>query len=80
EQINAGKVHPIIETLLSNGEAKLPPLGIPFNIADGTLRVQNVTVANDLARITADAQIALPEKFSRRAGSAPESASVPGLN
>ncbi|MBY5791426.1 AsmA family protein [Rhizobium leguminosarum bv. viciae] len=62
EQINAGKVHPIIETLLSNGEAKLPPLGIPFNIADGTLRVQNVTVANDLARITADAQIALPEE------------------
>ncbi|MBB4477630.1 uncharacterized protein involved in outer membrane biogenesis [Rhizobium etli] len=62
EQINAGKVHPIVETLLSNGEAKLPPLGIPFNIADGTLRVQNVTVANDLARVTADAQIALPEE------------------
>ena len=62
EQINAGKVHPIIETLLSNGEAKLPPLGIPFNVTDGTLRVQNVSIANDLARITADAQISLPEE------------------
>lgn len=62
EQINAGKVHPIVETLLNNGEAKLPPLGIPFNITDGTLRVQNVTVANDLARVTADAQITLPEE------------------
>ncbi len=61
DQINAGKIHPIVETLLNNGEAKLPPLGIPFNVTDGTLRVQNVSVANDLAHLTADAQVELPQ-------------------
>jgi hypothetical protein len=62
DQVNAGKVHPIVETLLNNGEAKLPPLDIPFNVTDGTLRVQNVSVANDLAHLTADAQIELPQE------------------
>ncbi len=62
DQINAGKVHPIVETLLNNGEAKLPPLGIPFNVTDGTLRIQNVSVANDLAHLTGDAQIELPQE------------------
>ncbi|WP_310294676.1 AsmA-like C-terminal region-containing protein [Rhizobium sp. BE258] len=62
DQLNAGKVHPIVETLLNNGEAKLPPLGIPFNITDGVLRVQNVTVANDLAKVTGNAQIDLPQE------------------
>ncbi|GAA3111815.1 AsmA-like C-terminal region-containing protein [Rhizobium viscosum] len=61
DQINAGKIHPIVETLLNNGEAKLPPLSIPFNVTDGTLRVQNVSVANDLAHLSADAQIELPQ-------------------
>jgi hypothetical protein len=62
DQLNAGKVHPIVETLLNNGEAKLPPTGIPFNITDGMLRVQNVTVANDLAKVTGNAQIDLPQE------------------
>ena len=62
DQINAGKVHPIVETLLNNGEAKLPPLGIPFNVTDGTLRIQNVSVSNDLAHLSADAQIELPQQ------------------
>jgi uncharacterized protein involved in outer membrane biogenesis len=61
DQINAGKVHPIVETLLNNGEAKLPPTGIPFNITDGMLRVQNVSVVNELARVTGNAQIELPQ-------------------
>jgi uncharacterized protein involved in outer membrane biogenesis len=62
DQVNAGKVHPIVETLLNNGEAKLPPMAIPFNVTDGVLRVQNVGVANELAKITGDAQIGLPQE------------------
>jgi len=62
DQLNAGKVHPIVETLLNNGEAKLPPTGIPFNITDGVLRVQNVTLSNDLAKVTGNAQIDLPQE------------------
>jgi uncharacterized protein involved in outer membrane biogenesis len=62
DQLNAGKVHPIIETLLNNGEAKLPPTAIPFNVTDGVLRVQNVTVATDQAKVTGDAQIDLPQE------------------
>lgn len=38
DQLNAGKVHPIVETLLNNGEAKLPPTTVPFNVTDGVLR------------------------------------------
>ena len=62
DQLNAGKIHPIVETLLNNGEAKLPPTGIPFNITDGVLRVQNVSVATELAKVTGNAQISLPQK------------------
>ncbi|MBB4272708.1 uncharacterized protein involved in outer membrane biogenesis [Rhizobium mongolense] len=62
DQLNAGKIHPIVETLLNNGEAKLPPTGIPFNITDGVLRVQNVTVANELAKVTGNAQLSLPQE------------------
>ncbi len=62
DQLNAGKVHPIVETLLNNGEAKLPPTAIPFNVTDGVLRVQNVTVATDQAKVTGNAQIDLPQE------------------
>ncbi|KRB61475.1 hypothetical protein ASE04_21700 [Rhizobium sp. Root708] len=62
DQLNAGKVHPIIETLLNNGEAKLPPANIPFNITDGVLRVQNVSVGTDQAKLLGNAQIDLPQE------------------
>ncbi|MBB3963362.1 uncharacterized protein involved in outer membrane biogenesis [Rhizobium metallidurans] len=62
DQLNAGKVHPIVETLLNNGEAKLPPTTVPFNVTDGVLRVQNVTVATDQAKLTGNAQIDLPQE------------------
>ncbi|KQV82908.1 AsmA-like C-terminal region-containing protein [Rhizobium sp. Root1220] len=62
DQINAGKVHPIVETLLNNGEAKLPPIGIPFNVTDGVLRLQNVSVATDHAKLTGNAEIDLPQE------------------
>ncbi len=62
DQLNAGKVHPIVETLLNNGEAKLPATAVPFNVTDGVLRVQNVTVATDQATLTGNAQIDLPQE------------------
>ncbi len=62
DQLNAGKVHPIVETLLNNGEAKLPPAAIPFNVTDGVLRVQNVSVATDQATVVGDGQIDLPQE------------------
>jgi uncharacterized protein involved in outer membrane biogenesis len=62
DQLNAGKVHPIVETLLNNGEAKLPPTAIPFNVTDGVLRVQNVAIATDQAKLTSNAEIDLPQE------------------
>lgn len=59
-EITAQKVRPIIETLLNNGEATLGPLTIPFNIADGELRMQNISTANDLASLSGNAVIDLP--------------------
>ncbi|OCJ05180.1 hypothetical protein A6U87_14275 [Rhizobium sp. AC44/96] len=62
DQLNAGKVHPIVETLLNNGEAKLPPIAIPFNVTDGMLRVQNVGVQAEQAKLAANAQLDLPQR------------------
>jgi chemotaxis protein histidine kinase CheA len=62
DQLNAGKVHPIVETLLNNGEAKLPATAVPFNVTDGVLRVQNVAIATDQAKLTGNAQIDLPQE------------------
>ncbi len=62
DQLNAGKVHPIVETLLNNGEAKLPPTSVPFNVTDGVLRIQNVNVTTDQARLNGNAQIDLPQE------------------
>ncbi|WP_132956261.1 AsmA family protein [Rhizobium sp. BK251] len=60
--ITAQKVQPIIETLLNNGEAKLPPLNIPFNITQGVVRIQNLATSSNLAQLSADAEINLPEE------------------
>ncbi|EPE97652.1 AsmA family protein [Rhizobium grahamii] len=62
DQLNAGKVHPIVETLLNNGEAKLPPTAIPFNVTDGVLRFQNVSVTTDQAKVVGNGQIDLPQE------------------
>jgi hypothetical protein len=62
DQLNAGKVHPIVETLLNNGEAKLPPTAIPFNVTDGVLRFQNVSVTTDQAKLVGNGQIDLPQE------------------
>ena len=62
DQLNAGKVHPIVETLLNNGEAKLPPTAIPFNVTDGVLRFQNVSVTTDQAKVVGNGQIDLPQQ------------------
>ncbi|WP_337266960.1 AsmA family protein [Oryzifoliimicrobium ureilyticus] len=62
DQINAGRIHPIVETLLNNGEAELPPATIPFNLSGGIMRVQNVAAENDLATVNGEAQIDLVKK------------------
>ncbi|MDQ0320888.1 uncharacterized protein involved in outer membrane biogenesis [Pararhizobium capsulatum DSM 1112] len=50
------------------GESAIGAVTVPFNIAGGRLRAQNVTAANEGASISADAELSFPE--DRMTGSA----------
>ncbi|KAA0701187.1 AsmA family protein [Neorhizobium sp. P12A] len=63
--ITADKVMPIVQTLVNNGEAALGPISIPFNISGGVVRAENVTVANDLAKLSGDVELDLPNQRMR---------------
>jgi hypothetical protein len=61
--ITADKVLPIVQTLLNNGEAQLPPeVSIPFNIATGAVRTTSVQASNDLAKLSGKAEISLADE------------------
>ncbi|WP_442953924.1 AsmA family protein [Pararhizobium sp.] len=58
-EIAAATVKPLVEQTLYLGEAKLGAASIPFNIAGGKVRAQNVTAADDAAALTGEAEIDL---------------------
>ncbi|MGO4439553.1 AsmA family protein [Rhizobium sp. RAF56] len=63
--ITAEKIKPIVQTLLSNGEAVVKSLTIPFNISGGTVRAQNVVASTDLAKIASDIELDLAQQRLR---------------
>ncbi|NLR96490.1 AsmA family protein [Rhizobium sp. P38BS-XIX] len=63
--ITADKVLPIVQTLLNNGEAVLPAASIPFNISAGVARATNIASSNDLAKLSGNAEISLPDERLR---------------
>lgn len=60
--ITADKVLPILQTLLNNGEAALPATVIPFNVSSGVIRATNISVGNELATLSGNAEISLPDE------------------
>ncbi|MGY5807711.1 AsmA family protein [Rhizobium sp. LEGMi198b] len=64
-EITADKVLPIVQTLLNNGEAALPAINIPFNISTGVIRAANISAGNDLAKLSGNAEISLPDERIR---------------
>ncbi|WP_184354497.1 AsmA family protein [Rhizobium sp. BK602] len=60
--ITADKVLPILQTLLNNGEAALPATSIPFNVSGGVIRATNISVGNELAKLSGNAEISLPDE------------------
>jgi hypothetical protein len=60
--ITADKVLPIVQTLVNNGEAALGPVSIPFNISGGTVRAENVSAGNDMAKLSGNAELDLPNQ------------------
>jgi len=63
--ITAEKVLPIVQTLLNNGEAVLPATSIPFNISSGVVRATNIVAGNDVAKLSGNAEISLPDERMR---------------
>jgi AsmA-like C-terminal region len=85
-EVAADKIKPIVQTLLNNGEAVLGPLGVPFNISTGVVRIDNVDAANDLAKVSGHAEISLPDQRLKgslgvdlKAGNDAMSGANPGL-
>ncbi len=85
-EITADKVLPIVQTLLNNGEAVLAQTSIPFNISAGVARATNIVVSNDVAKLSGNAQISLPDEQMRgslgisfKAGSEAQSGAEPAL-
>jgi uncharacterized protein involved in outer membrane biogenesis len=84
--ITVAKVLPIMQTLLNNGEAVLPATSIPFNISTGVARATNITAGNDLAKLSGNAEISLPDERMRgslgidfNAGTEAQSGAEPAL-
>lgn len=84
--ITAAKVLPIVQTLLNNGEAVLPATSIPFNISAGVVRATNIIAGNDLAKLSGNAEISLPDERMRgslgidfKAGAEAQSGAEPAL-
>ncbi|NTF42415.1 AsmA family protein [Rhizobium rhizogenes] len=84
--ITADKVLPIVQTLLNNGEAVLPATSIPFNISAGVVRAANIAAGNDLAKLSGNAEISLPDERMRgslgidfNAGSETQSGAEPAV-
>lgn len=55
-------VKPIAERQVLTSQASLGTVSIPFNIAGGTLRAQNVSASDAAAVLSGDAEISLPDE------------------
>ncbi len=61
-EITADVVKPIAEKNVLTGQAALGAVTVPFNIAGGTLRAQNVTAGDAAAGLSANAEISFPDE------------------
>lgn len=61
-EITADAIDPLVRPLILNGEAALGTVEVPFSIAGGTLRAQNVAAADAAATVSASLDAALPEE------------------
>ena len=60
--ITPDSVKPIAEKHVLAGQAVLGAVTVPFNIAGGTLRAQNVTAGDAAASLSAEAEISFPDE------------------
>ncbi|PWE54454.1 hypothetical protein DEM27_20335 [Metarhizobium album] len=56
-ELGADRILPVVKSLVAGETASLGAVSVPFNLTSGMLRVQNITAANEFARLTADATI-----------------------
>lgn len=61
-EITADVIDPIAEKHVLAGQAVFGAVTVPFNIAGGTLRAQNVTAGDAAASLSADAEISFPDE------------------
>ncbi|PYE37366.1 AsmA-like protein [Rhizobium sp. PP-F2F-G38] len=61
-EITPAAVEPIARPAILSGDAALGTVKVPFSIAGGTLRAQNVTSKVDGATVTGDAEVSLPDQ------------------
>ena len=61
-EITADVIKPIAEKHVLTGQAALGAVTVPFNIAGGTLRAQNVTAGDAAAALSANAEISFPDE------------------
>ncbi|MFB2550794.1 AsmA family protein [Ensifer soli] len=61
-EITPEAIAPAVSGAILSGETTLGTVGIPFTIAGGTLRAQNVTAADQAATLRGEVAVALPEK------------------
>lgn len=61
-EVNAGTVTPFLTRFIGEGTFLAERIDIPFSIAGGVIRARNITGGNEAARISAGAEISLPDK------------------
>ncbi|WP_075292257.1 AsmA family protein [Pararhizobium arenae] len=61
-EISPATIEEAVRRSVLAGQSAIGNVTVPFNIAGGTLRAQNVTAANESASLSADAEIALADQ------------------
>ncbi|ASY63661.1 hypothetical protein SJ05684_c22200 [Sinorhizobium sojae CCBAU 05684] len=59
-QISADNIRKVAENEIFSGQSVVESVKVPFSIAGGTVRMQNVTAADGKAKLTGEASIDLP--------------------
>lgn len=60
--ITPASVTPLAETSVISGETPLGAVTVPFSIAGGTLRAQNITAADGAANLSANLEVSFPDE------------------
>ena len=60
--ITPASVTPLAETSVFSGETPLGAVTVPFSIAGGTLRAQNITAADGAANLSANLEVSFPDE------------------